>query len=275
MEATAPQPRKSRSTKAAKAAATKATTKATAAATPGLGSQITSALERVWTKVQQYAATNTDPAVILPDLVFTTGTGVYMTATGPALALARIRFELWNQDEAEGKLHELFVSGESLAIGAEDAIVSILHEAAHLVNQLKGVQDVARYGQVHNMEFVKAARIFGMDYLHADRNPDVGYSDVQLTELGRMWWADEIAALEREIKGSVKWDTTPIVKKNPAVANDPRLTLTADATEKLTKVRRQRKVYRCQCDTPRTVAMFAEEWRTADVTCAECGSHFA
>lgn len=267
-------PRPSRSAKA-----TKAGKAAAKAAAPGLGSQITAALERTWAKVQAYAATNAvmddGQPVILPDVVFTTGSGVRATPGGIVLALAHIRFDTWEQDATDGKLHEMFVSGESLAIGAEDTIVSILHEAAHLVNKIKGIQDTARYGQVHNRDFVVAARIFGMDYQHAERDPALGYSDVQLDDLGRSWWADEIAQLEREIKGRVTHDRANFVKKNPDKPTDPRWTLTTDAAEKVTKVRRQRKVYRCQCDTPRTVAMFAEDWRAADVTCEACGSHFA
>lgn len=52
---------------------------------------------------------------------------------------------------------EVFVGGEGLARGPADVLATLLHEAAHALAHVRGIQDTSRQGRWHNAQF-KALR---------------------------------------------------------------------------------------------------------------------
>lgn len=258
MTTTNPRPR--RSITAAKAARK--------AAAPASGSQLIASIERLWAKVQEFALVD---GITLPNVVCITGRGTYVSNAGCFVRLAHVRFDGWQEREREGLSHEIFVAGETFAAGAEMVVTAVLHEASHLVNFLKGVQDTTRRGQLHNMEFVKAARLFGMDYLHDRRHKLFGYSHVELTELGKVAWAAEIATLEKEIRATIP-SPAPLVKATDD-PTDPRMKLPEAGETKTASPRRKRITYRCGgCSVE--IGMLPDDFALAEPTCG-CGGSFA
>lgn len=222
----------------------------------GTGSQIISTLERVWKRVQQFGRTYAE--VEIPDVIIITGSG----QESRGIRLAHVAFETWDERQREGRSHELFVSGETLGRGAESALTSVLHEATHIVARLKGVQDTSRDGRYHNQQFVETARTFALDYQHEKKNDLIGFSAVTLTDLGRAWWADELAQLEAEIRASIP--TVELVPVTPGDPTDDRVKIAKPAPAAPT---RRRNTYRCEC---RTVAMFPDEFEAGPVACGVC-----
>ena len=253
-------PRPRRSIAAAKAARQQAA--------PGSGSQLVATVERLWAKVQEFALVD---GIELPPVVCITGTGAYTSNAGEFVNLAHVRYDGWQERERDGLSHEIFVAGETFAAGAELVVTAVLHEAAHLVNFMKGVQDTTRRTQLHNMEFVKAARLFGMDYLHKTRHKLYGYSHCELTDLGRVAWAAEIATLEREIRATIP-SRAPLVRATDD-PTDPRMKLPDAGETKVASPRRKRITYRCGgCSVE--IGMLPDDFAQAEPTCG-CGGSFA
>jgi hypothetical protein len=99
---------------------------------------------------------------------------------------------LWNAWTTgdTGRL-ELMVSGENLARGPVAVLGTLLHEAAHAYNLVKGVRDCDSQGR-HNKRFkTTAERVFG---LVIDKNRH-GWSETTVPEATQADWADGLARL--------------------------------------------------------------------------------
>jgi hypothetical protein len=96
---------------------------------------------------------------------------------------------------------------------------------------------------------------------------------VSLSEFGRVFWADELAALEPAIKAAATI-RLPLVKLHPDDPKDPRWVLDTAGTPEAAPVakRRTRGEYRCGCAT---IRMFADDFERCDPRCSACGSPFA
>jgi len=252
----------------------------------GTGSTLAAQIERIWRKVETYAAT---AGVTLPTVHIVTGMGAEQG--GVKLGHVTVR-PVWKiAGKAEGSdptaAYELFVSGESLGLGAVRALTTILHEATHLFAKAlpaeraadfgakpnedgtPGVQDTSRGYRYHNHTFVRLAATFALEYNHPAPSKAVGYSDVTLSEFGQIVWGDELAALDAEIKATIPG--IELAPWNPADPADPRLA-PAPKDGKAPKAPRRRVSYQCQC---RTINVFAEEMELGAITCQACGEDFA
>jgi hypothetical protein len=238
-----------------------------------LGSQLASIVEAIWSKVQAFALLDASDPVEVPDVVCITGSGIIGTGSRFSIRLAHVMFDTWERDEQEGRMHELFVSGESFGLGAEDVLISILHEATHVVNRVKGVEDVTRGGQYHNRKFASSAARWGLEWAHQGSPSDnQGFSDVTLSELGRIFWADELAALDEQVRAAASIKRGELVKMKPEDPKDPRWTLKPVETLAPVKTtRRQRNTYTCGCAD---VRMFADDFARCQPSCASCGHAF-
>lgn len=243
-----------------------------------LGSQLATIIEGIWSKVQAFAMADPADPVEIPDVVCITGSGRFGSAKRFSVRLAHIRFDTWARDEAEGRMHELFVSGESFGIGAEDVLISVLHEATHVVNFLQGKQDTTRGGQYHSRQFLKAATRFGLEWAHEGGPSDnQGFSDVTLSDFGRIFWADELAQLELQIKATASIKAGRLVKLHPDDPKDPRWVVEpvdAEPAEQPAKApKRTRREYRCGCGF--TVRMYPDDLELSGPTCGKCDQAFA
>jgi hypothetical protein len=183
-------------------------------AAPAAGSQIVATLERVWAKVRTFAPE-------LPQVVIITGRG---NMGRGLIKLGHFSPDVWDGAVAAGQSPEIFVSGETLGLGAVSALTTLLHEATHVLAHVRGVQDTSRGLRYHNRLFVETARTFGLDYPWPAPHPSFGFSAVTLDELGLTYWAGELATLEAEIKATVGLGGFTIAK--PTDPTDPRVTVT-------------------------------------------------
>jgi len=125
-------------------------TMTTAAPAPTITEQLVAALTAAWRAIQAQ-----HPEV--PDVVLTLGSGTLGKRGGETTLghFARGRWQLAEPGEgdADEGLHELFVSGEGLRRGAGDVLGTLLHEAAHGLAAVRGIQDTSRQGRYHNKKF--------------------------------------------------------------------------------------------------------------------------
>lgn len=135
--------------------------KATAISTP-----LVAAIENAWGHMQEKHSE-------LPDVVVTLGSGIM--ARG--LKLGHFAANVWARGGEEGTVHELFVGGEGLMLGAEALMATLLHEATHALAEARGIKDVSRGGRYHNSEFKKLAEEMGIEVIHSK---DLGFSETTL-----------------------------------------------------------------------------------------------
>lgn len=104
---------------------------------------------------------------------------------------------LWNawQSDSAGRL-EVMVSGENLARGPVAVLGTLLHEAAHGYNYVRGIRDCDAQGR-HNLRFKKAAeQVFG---LVITKNQHV-WSETTVPADTVEAWKDGLRRLEEVLK---------------------------------------------------------------------------
>jgi hypothetical protein len=76
-------------------------------------------------------------------------------------------------------LPEVFIGGEGLREGAANVLDTLLHEAAHALAHVRGVQDTSRQGRYHNKRYAALARELGMNVREAGT---LGWSDTTVPD---------------------------------------------------------------------------------------------
>jgi hypothetical protein len=95
---------------------------------------------------------------------------------------------------------ELFVAGECFAEGATHTLLTILHEATHALAHARRVKDTSRQGKYHNRRFLELAAELDLEWPpSAKAHPVNGFSEVQLSEVATIFYADTIAELDAAI----------------------------------------------------------------------------
>lgn len=89
-------------------------------------------------------------------------------------------------------LAEVFVGGEGLARGPVDVLGTLLHEAAHALAHVRGIQDTSRQGRWHNARFKAIAVEVGIT---VEKDPKLGWSPTTVPEATRADYAEEIGVL--------------------------------------------------------------------------------
>ncbi|TDD64787.1 hypothetical protein E1262_27250 [Jiangella aurantiaca] len=161
------------------------------------GSQLVAALETVWRAIQAR-----HPEV--PDVVMITGSGKGMLG----LTWGHFGHEFWangrfrvNSDGVieRDRKHELFVSGETLGVGAVKTVQTLLHEATHAVAAVRGVKDTSRQHRYHNKRFLAIAEELGLEYRAERPDASLGFSSVEITDETRQSYADVVEQLDAAI----------------------------------------------------------------------------
>lgn len=232
-------------------------------ANQGSGSELVSLLERIWVKVQgfatQYAGTE------LPPVHIVSGAG----SNGSSVRLGSVLTNAWQIALREGRTPELFISGETLGMGPDHALVTILHEAAHVLLLVQGDPKMgcSRQMRYHNASFRDAGATFGLEWLHGRPNELRGFSALSLSDMGRVLWGAELEALG---KVTATIPGLQLVPTKPEDPSDDRLTaVKPDAPVGTVRVQRRRIVVSCDC---RRLSVFAEE--ADDLVCGKCRSDF-
>lgn len=96
----------------------------------------------------------------VPDAVVILAPGTEQGRPGTVLGhYAPLR---WQPAGAGDTLSEIMVAGESVALGVEEILNTLLHEAAHALGWARGVKNTSRQGRYHNSEFAALAREMGL-----------------------------------------------------------------------------------------------------------------
>lgn len=234
------------------------------------GSQLVAALENVW-----HAIRSQHPEV--PDVVIITGSGSGM------LGLTWGHF--WNKAWSNGRFivdsngvaerarkHELFVSGETLGVGAVKTLQTMLHEASHALAAARDVKDTSRQHRYHNRRFLEIARELGLDYRREAPDATQGFSSVEITDAARSTYADEIAALDEAIALSME-----LPEWARLLGGSLGGTSGGDAHGRKRPRDPQRKstsLAKATCDCGRIIRVSKSVLDQAPITCGDCGSDF-
>ncbi len=132
-------------------------------------------------------------------------------------------------------------------VSAEDLLSTLLHEVAHSLNHMNGIEDCSS-NQYHNAKFKDAAEALGLKTEKTKK----GYSSTSLTEFGAKRWAKALKIL------TAAFDLTAMSTEG---ASKPK----GRNTNLLKAV--------CQCEEPLTIRA-SRGVLDSGVRCDECGTRF-
>lgn len=155
-----------------------------------ISAPMVAALEAGWAAIR---ARNPE----LPSVVIVLGAG---SGDRGGLRLGHFAVMRWSatdsddhrQDEDGHRLAEVFVGGEGLARGPVDVLGTLLHEAAHALAHVRGVQDTSRQGRWHNARFKAIATEVG---IAVAKDPKLGWSPTTVPDTTRDAYAEVIGEL--------------------------------------------------------------------------------
>lgn len=241
-----------------------------------IGVAITNALVEAWTAIR---ARHSD----VPEAVITMATG----GRESAVKLAHFSRNRWKAVKGDQTHHEVFVTAESLRQGAVATIETLVHEASHGVNVVRGIDDCS-IGQYHNKHFKAAALELGMvdtKAVSAKDKKKYGFAFLVLGEEAKEAYADQIAALDKAIQatrvpaylpvstgggGKGKTTTGKTGLDNDAEDGD-------DGEEKPPRPEREDRNYvkaSCQCSPPAAIRVSPRTFAKRRIMCSECKHDF-
>lgn len=259
------------------------------------GSAVVAALEGAWKQAQEFHPD-------LPDVVMITGTGVTMGGlkwghfgqdfwTSGARMVTNVGHGPMGQVEgriptatSERRVAELMVTGECLDQGGRYALETMLHEGAHALAKVRGIQETSRQRRYHNKRFVALAEELGLEGPEV-AHPTIGWSDTRILTSTLKRYSGVLGALEAAIRdahietgltdkgrgltgghgggGRVKGAPIGTGQKGGTVATTTR----GGTTSRRVKIS-------CGCETPRNLWGSRSVIEAAAITCEECGEAF-
>lgn len=159
--------------------------------------------------------------------------------------------ERWGMDD--GAVTGFVVNADVLAEGAETFIVTVLHDAAHILNWRRDVKDLTARGSYHNQSFLTTAEEVGLEWEEgAPRSAHRGYDSFVLSDAARRRHAPDLEELGRVIPLTL-----------------PHLTLPTS-----TKSRVDRLTLRCKCQPARSFRISQTVAAAGPIVCGVCGKPF-
>ena len=143
------------------------------------------------------------------------------------------------------KLPEIMISAEGLKRPAREVLATVVHEAAHGMCCVRGIQDTSRRGQFHNEKFKLAAEELG---LTVARDSQLGWTGTTLPE-GK--YDDLVRDLTPDL---IAYRETEVVLSQSGGK------------------RRTEFPYRCSC--PRTIRVHEGIYDLGHILCGVCGDYF-
>ncbi len=116
-------------------------------------SSLVAALERTWEAIRVR-----HPEV--PEVVLVVAAGSDRRAR-QGLKLGHFAVSRWRAGRVDR--HEVLVSGEGLRRNAREVLGTLLHEAAHGLAQVRGINDTSREGRYHNRRYRTLAAELGLN----------------------------------------------------------------------------------------------------------------
>jgi hypothetical protein len=145
--------------------------------------QLVAALTATWAAIQR-----NHPEV--PDVVLTLASGTMGVKPGQE-RYGHFAASRWQRGDEQ--IPELFVGGEGLRRGAGPVLGTLIHEAAHAVAFVRGIQDTSRRGQYHNKRFKGIAESLGVVI---GLDPRIGHSPTTLPPSTADKYRVELAQLD-------------------------------------------------------------------------------
>lgn len=160
-----------------------------------ISAPMVAALESAWAAIRAHHPE-------LPPVVIVLGAG---SGDRGGLRLGHFAAMRWSPTdvsdaESDGQpsgLAEVFVGGEGLARGPVDVLGTLLHEAAHALAHVRGIQDTSRQGRWHNARFKAIAEELG---IAVEKDPKLGWSPTTVPDTTRADYAPVIAELGRALR---------------------------------------------------------------------------
>lgn len=144
--------------------------------------RIIGALSKVWGDIRKAHAD-------VPDVV------LLLSPAHDERAIAHFWASRW-QHPTEGARHEVVMFGEHMNRSAEQVMGTLLHEAAHAQNHVRGIKDCSA-NQYHNREFKRAAEGLGLEVKQLG---GYGYALTNLSEEAAKRWKEQIELIRKEIQ---------------------------------------------------------------------------
>ena len=124
---------------------------------------LVAALESAWAAIR---ARHAD----VPAVVIVVGSG---SAAKPNAGTKLGHFASLRWQHGDTRMPEVFVSGEGLSRTPGEVFTTLLHEAAHALADVRGIQETSRQGRWHNKRFATLANELG---LTAEKDAKLGWS---------------------------------------------------------------------------------------------------
>lgn len=216
------------------------------------------AIESTWNTIQ---ANNQD----VPEVVVTFGAG---TLNRAGVVLGHFAPNRWIAGEDERTIHELFVGGEGLQLGAASVLATLLHEAAHATAATRGVKDTSRQGRYHNDRFRVIAEEFGLNLTHSKM---LGWSDSEVTEATAKRYAGCVAQLAASITAYRRGEGGALITGGSQGDNGQ----TEDGDEgEDTAEKKPKNGYAPVCGCGRKIRVAAGTFEAGPILCGLCGTAF-
>ena len=108
--------------------------------------------------------------------------------------------------DGEGTIyHEVVITGESLARPATAIFCTLLHEAAHALNYVRGIKDTSRNGRYHNKAFKTMAIDLGMVVQQLKiGNNSFGWANTRMTPDTVQKYREAIQSLKTAIESQLE-----------------------------------------------------------------------
>jgi hypothetical protein len=162
-------------------------------------SPVLSALESTWA-----AIVRRHPE--LPVVAFAIGSGTANAPAGALMTAGHFAPGRWAREStgvlvaasaaagpaAAYDVPEVFIAGELLALGAEQVLATMLHEAAHALAAVREITDTSRQGRYHNARFRELATELGLSVAKVGT---IGWSGTELTEQTRAAYRAQLVTL--------------------------------------------------------------------------------
>lgn len=241
-----------------------------------IGSTLVGALENVWTAIRQRHPE-------LPEVIIITGSGTDMLG----LKWGHYWHHGWSNGRfiatADGVIErerkpELFVSGETLGVGAVKTVQTLLHEATHALAAAREIKDTSRQHRYHNRRFRDLAEELGLTYPHERPDRTIGYSAVEITEATLKEYAEEIDQLATAITATLElpgWAARLLgggkgtgTDGGDKVTGQPRRKRGGGRSTSLAKAT-------CGCEPARIIRVARSTLEQAPITCGACGAGFS
>lgn len=219
------------------------------------GSRIIAALEAAWRDIQAQ-----HPEV--HDVIMITGTSRQKDGD----RWGHHWPQRWRLADAEDRMPELFAAGELLALGGRHIVQTLIHEAAHDLAYVRGIQDTSRQGRYHNRRFSQLAAELGLTPPEKPHNVH-GLYDVALGDKTAARYAATIKALDAAALAYLD-DLTEVTTSGEDGDE-------GETSGKTTGGRSgKRHAVECACEPPRRLQLTPKALDDGAVLCGNCREPF-